>query len=749
VEHRRASGASARERIPPLKAGTRPAAALILLAGAAAALEAQSVTEGSGAPPARKAVAAAYAPAQVRLDGVLDEDVWRTAPAATDFVQAEPDEGRPASERTVVRVAFDAGFLYIGARLYDSRPDQLVVSDIRKDFRTDNQDTFEVILDTFHDRRSGYVFITNPAGARADQQVANEGRETNASWDAPWSVRTQRTDSGWTVEMAIPLSALRSAADADTWGVNFSRRIRRNNEVVYWSPIPRAYTLARLSLAGDLTGMVRQRSTRDLRLTPHVLAQTVREADGSSFDQTADAGLTARLGLTRGLTLDLTVNPDFAQAEIDEQQVNLTQFSQFFPEKRDFFLENSGQFYVGDTPRNRRIALMPMGDDNLLLFFSRRMGLGPDGRPIGIDGGVRLTGHAAGIQVGALALRTRDRDSIEGSDYVVARLRRNVGQSSDVGAVFMMRSTVHRRSDYNRLYGADATFRLPGRVDWTTFLVSTETDSLSGERYAFQTSFLREGNLFHAKAGLLSIGEDFNNELGFVRRTGVREWSLDTGLRPRPAWARERGVREIHPHIGWSYYTDQSGRGTAKRLHNGVSLFLANGGFGEISVNPRGETIYDSLALNPSVTPLPPGSYDWIEYMMFFETDASRPITLGGRVVVGGLWNGSQRTAGVTLTLRPSYRARASIGLQRTAVDLAGPGQEFGREIWTLRGNYSFNTNMFVDALAQYDAVADRLSANLRFNLIHRPLSNLYVVLNEQQPRGRSVILKFTRMLAL
>lgn len=704
----------------------------------------------------RREIAAVASPSPIRLDGALDEDLWRLAVPATDFVQSEPDEGSPATERTEVRVAYDADYLYIAAYLYDSRPDLLVVSDIRKDFRTDNQDTFEVILDTFADRRNGYVFATNPAGARADQQVTNEGRETNTSWDAPWSVRTRRVQDGWTAEMAIPLRAIRASATAEAWGINFSRRIRRKNEVVFWAPIPRAYALTRLSLAGDLVGLPGGARARDLRLTPYVLGRNVRDAGAAGYDQRADAGADAKLGLSRGLTLDLTANPDFAQAETDEQQVNLTQFSQFFPEKRDFFLENSGQFYVGDTPRNRRLALQPTGEDNLLLFFSRRMGLAGDGRPIGIDGGARLTGRAAGLQVGALALRTRDLDSVLGSDYAVVRVRRNLFASSDVGALFMTRSTVRDRGDYNRIYGVDGTFRLPGQVDWNTFAVNTETDGVSGERFAFQTSLNHEGNFFHGKTGLLSIADGFNDELGFVRRMGVRDWMLDTGVRPRFPALRRRGIREMHPHVVWDYFTDQSGNAVAKRLHNGYSFFFNNGGFVELAFNPRGETLKAPLQLDATVQPIPVGRYDWNEWQLRLETDPSRTVTLIVNGITGGLWNGTQRTANVSVTVRPSYRLRATVGLQRTAADLAGPGETFVREIWTLRANYSFTTNMFVDALAQYDAARELVSTNVRFSLIHHPLSNLFVVYNEQRSTvdgapaaGRSVIVKVTQMVAM
>jgi hypothetical protein len=699
------------------------------------------------------------------VDGILNDQVWRETEPVSGFLQAEPDEGSPVSEDTRVWIAFDREFLYVAARCSD-QSDGIVINDIRKDFAKENQDVFEVILDTFGDCRNGYVFATNPAGARADEQVTNEGRDINTSWDAPWVARTERTEEGWTVEMAIPLRSIRSRRGAGHWGINFSRRIRRKNELAYWAPIPRAYTLHRLSLAGNLANVQEFGSGRDLRVTPYVATQAVRDIGGTAFDEAGDAGVNLKYGLTNGLTVDVTVNPDFAQAEADEQQVNLSQFSQFFPEKRDFFLENAGLFYLGDTPRNRRVSLTPAVDEDLLLFFSRSMGLAADGRPIDIDAGIRLTGQEAGFLIGALALRTRPLRTtsgvvdIPGSDYAVVRLRRNLFAGSDVGALFQMRSGVNDRGNYNRVYGMDANIRLPGQVDWTSYLLNTETPGLTGNRRGFFSSLNREGNFLHVKGGVLGIGESFNDELGFYRRTGVVKWSLDTGVRPRFASLRNAlGIREMHPHVVWAYYTDLDGATIAGRYHNGYSVFFANGAFAELSFNPRAEVLTDPLELHPNAAPVPVGRHSWPEYQIRVTSDESRAVSGSITAITGGLWNGSQRTVNASVTAKPSYKLRASLSLQRTAADLEGPGSTFTREIWTGRANYSFTTNMFVDALVQYDADRDRLNLNVRFNLLHHPLSNLYIVWNEQRftpvdpllgapTPGRSLVVKVTQMLA-
>jgi len=692
------------------------------------------------------------------VDGVLDEPVWQTAPAATGFVQAEPREGEAATERTEVRVAYDGGTLYIGARLWDSDPDGLVVTDIKKDFTETEQDAFSVILDTFRDRRNGYVFMTNPEGARADWQVANEGREINTSWDAVWTVRTRRDAEGWTVEMAIPFRALRFDEGVEAWGINFSRRIRRKNELVYWSPVPRSYALTRLSLAGDLTGLPAASGGRDLRVKPYVLGAEVRETGATGYDRRQELGVDVKAGLFDAFTLDVTVNPDFAQVEADVQQVNLTQFSQFFPEKREFFLENSGLFYVGDAARNNRVFTTPTPDEDLLLFFSRRVGVADDGRAIPISAGGRLTGRVGGTNIGAIAMRTDGIAGIPGSDYGVLRVRQNVMAGSDIGGIFMTRDardTGPAGDDYNRVYGADTNIRFPGNVDWSTYFVRTESPGLDNGQYAWRTSVNREANFVHIKLGLMELGENFNDDLGFFRRTAVRKYFIDFGLRPRPASMQRLGVREMHPHVVWNYYEDLDGHILAKNLHSGYTFFMQDGGFWELSVNPKFERIELPFRISPDIEPIPAGSYAWAEYQLRGSSDPSRAVSGGVTGILGGLWSGTQRTINANVTLRPSYKFYFEARLQRTAGDLDQPDADFTRTFWTFRTNYSFSTNMFVDALVQYDPGLERINTNVRFNLIHHPLSDLFIVFNEQRfetgegiTPGRGLTVKATQMVA-
>jgi hypothetical protein len=316
----------------------------------------------------------------------------------------------------------------------------------------------------------------------------------------------------------------------------------------------------------------------------------------------------------------------------------------------------------------------------------------------------------------------------------------------------MMRQSTEDGGDYNRVYGADANIRVRD-IDWNSYVIGTSTPGIDSGQWAVRTTVNREGNFFHGKAGFMAVGDGFNDELGYYRRKGVNKWLLDTGIRPRPVSLRGLGLREMHPHIVWDYYTDRDGVMIAKRLHSGYSFFMNSGAYAELSFNPAFQKIDGPLTLHAGSPQLPAGDYGWNEYQIRGSTDPSRVVSLSYTGILGGLWSGTQRTVNFALTVKPSYKVRGTLGVQRTDADLDDPVGDFVRTIWTFRGNYSFTTNMFVDALMQYDPDQDRLNANVRFNLIHRPLSDLYIVFNEQRitgpdapVAGRAVIVKVTRM---
>ncbi len=369
---------------------------------------AQSAVKTVGERPSVRAVLATESP---KIDGDLDEAVWQTANVIDRFVQQEPREGQPASDRTEVRVLYDKGHLFIGVHAYASLA--VTATEMRRDAdRLFDEDNFQVILDTFHDSRNAYMFLTTPLGAKLEQQVFDEGEgggrgttsNINRNWDGVWDAAAKVVDGGWTAEISIPFSTVRFVpSDEQVWGVNFERHIRRKNESVMWAPIPKAYSLSRVSLAGELQGLKGVSRGLDLRLKPFFTGG-VRDVqltrDAGTTDALHEVGLDARYGVTAGLNLDLTYNTDFAQVEVDEQQVNLTRFGLFYPEKRDFFLENSNFFTMGT---GSAFTSTQVQTD---LFFSRRIGLADNGTPIPIIGGGRLAGKSGKNNIGILDIQT-------------------------------------------------------------------------------------------------------------------------------------------------------------------------------------------------------------------------------------------------------------------------------------------------------------------------------------------------------
>ena len=558
--------------------------------------------------------------------------------------------------------------------------------------------------------------------------------------------------------MAIPFRTLRyQLGNEQGWGINFARRIRHRNEVTYWAPIPRSFTISRVSLAGTLDGLEIDGTSRDLRVKPYAVGRTVRDLGGAQRMTSEAVGLDVTYGVTRHLALNLSVNPDFAQVEADEQQVNLTQFSQFFPEKREFFLENSGIFYVGDAARNNRVQLAPTPDEDMLLFFSRRIGLSPDGRAVPIPAGVRLSGTVGGLTIGALAMQTRRTATTPANQYGVLRLRKNLRPGSDIGLIMLDREAVGRGSagNWNRVAGVDANFRLPRNWDWNSYAVGTRTPGRNGGQYTWRTSLNHEGNFFHGKVGVLEVGRGFADDLGFFRRTDTRKYIADIGIRPRPSWLAKIATREMHPHFTWNYYETLDGRIAAKDLHTGYTFFLSSGAFFELSGNPRFQRITTPFRINRAIAPIPAGGYAWTDWQFKGGTNASRKVSATYTFVEGGFWNGTQHTQQVLVSARPTAKFAASVGASHTEAALTLPNATFEALLYTARTNYSFTTNMFFDALAQYDPRSHQLNANLRFNLIHHPLSDLFIVLNEQKinlpdapATGFSVIVKYTQMLA-
>jgi hypothetical protein len=690
-----------------------------------------------------------------RIDGVIDEAVWQLARPVDQFTQQEPQEGQPASDRTEVRVLYDSRNLYIAVRANASEP--VTATEMRRDAdRLFDEDNFQVIFDTFHDSRNGYMFLTTPLGAKLEQQIFDEGEgggrgttaNVNRNWDGVWDAAARVTPDGWTAEMMIPVSTVRFVPSQEIWGVNFLRHIRRRNELVYWSPIPKAYALTRVSLAGELTGLRGLSRGLDLKLKPFLLAGVRKTATGPSASTTRwprDVGLDARYGVTAGLNLDVTVNTDFAQVEVDEQQVNLTRFGLFFPEKRDFFLENSNLFTMGT---GSAFTSTPVQTD---LFFSRRIGLSDTGQPVPILGGARLTGKVGSNSIAVLDIQTDQAFDRPGDNFFVSRYSRDILRRSRVGALFINKESVDGSAHFNRTLGVDGNFAIGRSLQVNSFLAKTLTPGLDGKDMAYYGRIAYRDPYWNLWLNYLDVQDNFNAEAGFVQRRGIRTTKAYVSPTPRP---KSGSIKLLEPMYVLTYTTDQSNRMVGRLHHYMLGTTLRDDSFINVIFQQNLDVLDQPFRVRPDVS-IPVGTYRMKEWTFTYNTSPGRRLYQRFSFSPNQFYDGTRRQTQVALGARATSRLSAELQYNRNDVDL--PWGDFLINLTTLRVDYTFSPRMTVRSLTQYNSATNEVSNNIRFNLIHRPGSDLYVVYNELRqtglatdlfaPRDRQLIVKINYLL--
>ena len=701
--------------------------------------------------PERPKLQASRAPETPTLDGeVLADPAWQGLSAATGFVQSAPDEGQPASETTEVFVTFDDDNLYIGVVCHDRRPEDIIVVEGRRDLSLDDSDSFRLLLDTYDDDQSAFVFGTNPTGSQYDGHVTRDGLgETGGSgsfdlnWDGAWSVAAKRTDDGWSAEMAIPFRTLRyTAGEAQSWGINFQRTLRRRNENAYWSPIPRQFGLTRVSLAGQLEG-VEPPQQKLLQVIPYVLAE-VQENRGGSRDDDEDfeAGIDIKYGLTPSLTLEATVNPDFAQVEADVQQINFDRFNLFFPEKRPFFLENAGLFRVG-VPAE------------LELFFSRSIGITGGGQALPIDGGLRLSGQVGQTQVGVLAMRTDGDDIGLGDiDDQVARVSQQVGERSAIGFVFTQRRTdaPGPGDDRRRTFGLDGHWGVSQKLDIKAFVARTDTPGVDGDDHAFRLGADWNTETLVASVNVAEVGEEFDPALGFLWRTGgYRKADGFVLYRYRPeGWG---SLLELQPHIYHRTYWNVDGGRQTNYTHIDNHWVWKNGAEIHTGVNLHREVVQEPFVVAGGAV-VPAGIYSWEEAQFGAFSNRGAPISVGIGGIAGGFFGGDRLSLSPSLRFRRGDKLSGEIVYSHNDIDL--PSGDFKTDLGRLRLAYAFTPKLFLEGLVQYNNTVDQWSTNLRFGWRDDANTGLYIVYNSIEETGvgaaetqRRWIIKYSRLVNL
>jgi hypothetical protein len=648
----------------------------------------------------------------IRVDGVLDEPAWERAIPTGDFYQQQPAEFELATRRTEVRFLYDGDMLYVGVVLYEPEPDRLITNELKRDFSGSSGDGFGLVIDTFQDRRSAYGFIVNPGGAQRDSLGYENGRRNDANWHGVWFVRTALRADAWTAEYAIPFKTLRfPRRDVQEWGINMVRWARRANETSTWAPVPRQFSHYNVAYAGTLSGIGDAEPGRNLQVKPFATADVSRDADG---------GIDAKWGVTSSMTLDATWRTDFSQVEADEQQINLTRFGLFFPEKREFFLESPSAFQIGlveNDNENPRRDLVP--------FFSRRIGLSADGRPIPVIGGVRLTGRQGRNGIGFLSMQTDDFEERPGDNFTAVRVSRDVTRTASVAGFYFGREAAGA-SAFNRVAGVDVRVRPRPTMEIEAFGMRSAGDGISDD-WAGRAGFRVDMRAHRARAGFLHIGDAFRHDMGYVRRRGVGTafGKYSRIFRPRDTSRRVREFgfgTEIESTTDDRYSTLLTRVGTIN-----YEMLFADSAELRAFARTTFERIATPFGIGPVLT-VQPGEYSYDDVGLEYQSNRSATISGTLNVNAGEFWSGHQRTFGGSIRYRFSAFLAASATLSRSDIDL--PDGSFTGDLVGFRLDWSFNPRMFLNAFVQYNGEADTWLSNVRFNLIHRPLSDIYVVWN-------------------
>jgi hypothetical protein len=669
------------------------------------------------------------------MDGnVLGELLWKSVNPIKELRQIKPSYGALASEKTEIRVAYTLKTLYVAVVCYDSAPDQIVVSDSRRDADLSDDDSFLFIIDTYNDQQNGFLFGTNADGMEYDAQIDNEGEGnfsanrqqggvvggTNINWDASWEIKTEKGDYGWSAEFAIPLRSIRfNGGENKTWGINFQRNISKRSETAYWANLPLGFDIKRLSLAGKMHGL-NLKSPKNLKVIPYGLVQSIQNNHPPKNNSSKTAiGGDIKYSLTPGLTLDMTYNTDFAQVEVDEQQVNLDRFNLFFPEKRPFFLENAGQFSVGSP-------------GEVDLFFSRRIGIGTNGSLVPIIGGSRVSGKIGQTNVGLLSMFTDEVPNEETgavdiikNNYSVARVNHDfAAKRSSIGGVFVNRSGIGNDLDYNRVFAMDGKLGIGKKAQLSGYVSKSNTPGITKSDHAFNFLAVYNWNGWNLRAGYTEVGEGFNPEVGFLLRSAFKkpEFLIFKQWRPKNTGK----LLEVRPHVSYRGYWNFQNTHETGFLHVDNHWVWESGFEIHTGINFTKETVLTPFPI--SKVSVSAGEYNHQELQLVLMSNANRKFYFQTRTVIGGYFGGNRisSTNKATFRLGDKFNTEGVLNYNRLQL----PNGDANVFITGARLAYSFTPRMFLQSLVQYNNVSNITSVNARFGWLRNANTGLFVVIN-------------------
>tara|TARA_Y100001933_G_scaffold47064_1_gene45047 strand:- start:1263 stop:3473 length:2211 start_codon:yes stop_codon:yes gene_type:complete len=682
----------------------------------------------------RPSIDANYIDQSPEIDGnVLNDNIWKSVPSIGPFTQTKPLIGNPSSEETDLKIAFTKDFMFIGVVCYDSSPNTLVVSDSRRDANLDNDDSFLFIVDTYNDQQNGFLFGTNSAGMEYDAQIDNEGvgnrtaqRQqggvvggTNLNWDASWIVKTQIGEYGWSAEFAIPLKSLRfSTGDNKIWGINFQRNISKTNEISYWAPLPLGFnfSIKRVSLAGKMN-KVSLKKPGNLKLLPYALTQLTNFSDKKDLKTNIDGGADLKYSITPSLTLDLTYNTDFAQAEVDKQQVNLDRFNLFYPEKRAFFLENAGQFSVGSP-------------GEIDLFFSRKIGISSNGSIVPIKGGGRLSGKIGNTNIGLLSMITDASDQLNSkrNNYYVTRVNHNFNNSrSSIGAAFIGKTIskdLNELNYNNNVFAVDGIWGIGKKAKISGFVSKSSTPGINNNNHAFKFSANYDWNSWNIYAQYSEVGDGFKPEVGYLERSSFK----------KPSFLIFKTIRvndnskllEYRPHISGRYYYDFEGNIVTTYTHIDTHWAWKSGFEVHTGYNIRKEWVSENFDI--SNLQIKTGEYNNSEFQFVLMTNKSKNLSFNSRSYFGTYFGGYKISNNASLNFRSGDKFSTAISINANNIKIKG--EVLNAVISGLNLTYSFTPRMFLQSFIQYNNVSNLFSVNTRFGLLNDANTGLFIVFN-------------------
>ena len=706
----------------------------------------------------------------LRVDGELNESIYEATAHFGDLVQTLPREGEPSTEKSDVWIFYDNDKIYVTCRCWDSAPpDQWVANEMRRDGnQLRDNDTFGVMFDTFHDRRNAFAFYTNPLGALADQTYTDEGNP-NRDWNSVWEVRTGRFDGGWIAEIAIPFKSLRYTSGLNqTWGVNFRRGIRRKNEWAHLTALPASLggstAWFRVSGGATLVGLDLPTASKNIEVKPYGISRfTTDRTRVDPDDIDGDFGVDAKYGITANLTADVTYNTDFAQVEVDEQQVNLTRFPLSFPEKRDFFLEGRGIFDFGRGANVSSGTGIPGGgggeggNNNITpqIFYSRRIGLNQN-RVIPIELGGRVTGKVGNTSIGVLNIQQREEEDIlvaptPATNFTVARVKRDILRRSSIGAIFTNRSESTVGAGSNQAAGVDGAFSFYQNVNLGGYYSRSKTEQLKGDDDSYQGRFSWTPDRYGARVEYLKVGDHFNPEVGLVRRHDFKRTFASGRFSPRPK--NIKSVRRFLYEGTFENFENSAGL-TETRVSTGhFNVEFESSDQFNFEANKNQEQLTQPFAIVPGVI-IPIGDYHFNDAQVSYYFGPQRRASGNVTYQFGGFYDGTISAltlSGARLAVRSNWSVEPSFSVNH--IDL--PYGVFTTQLIRARTDYAFSPRMFSSALLQYNSTDSSFSSNLRYRWEYLPGSELFVVYTDERDthfagfpslKNRAFVVKINRL---